>query len=70
VAPSRFLDLFDMVDRKDAQGYALSTTAPANGVPKGVNVGSLVAELEPEYLRSVAKADWSKLADLDKGGRL
>jgi deoxycytidylate deaminase len=63
IAPSRFLDLFEMVKRKDSQGYALKPTAPNQG-PKGVTLGSLVAELESPYLGSIATADWSKLSGL------
>jgi len=60
IAPSRFLDLFEMVKRKDGQGYALKATAPIGG-PKGVASGSLVSELESSYLRSIVDADWKKL---------
>ena len=68
IAPTRFLDLFDMVVRKDDQGYALKTTAPGNG-PKGVTYGSLVAEVESSYLGPIAKADWTKLSgQRNKGG--
>jgi deoxycytidylate deaminase len=66
IAPSRFLDLFEMVKRKDGQGYALRSTAPNQG-PKGVTLGALVAELESPYLGSIADADWSKLSGLRKG---
>lgn len=61
IAPTRFLDLFDMASRKDDQGYALKITAPGIG-PKGVTYGSLVAELESSYLGPIANADWSKLS--------
>ncbi len=68
IAPTRFLDLFDMVGRKDDQGYALKTTAPGNG-PKGVTYGSLVAEVESSYLGPIANADWTKLSgQRNKGG--
>jgi deoxycytidylate deaminase len=67
IAPSRFLDLFDMVRRKDDKGYALKETAPNQG-PKGVASGSLVAELESSYLGSIANADWSKLTRVGNGG--
>jgi deoxycytidylate deaminase len=68
IAPTRFLDLFDMVSRKDDQGYALKTTAPTNG-PKGVTYGSLVAEVESSYLSPIANADWTKLSgQRDRGG--
>ena len=40
IAPTRFLDLFDMAGRNDDQGYALKMTAPGIG-PKGVTYGSL-----------------------------
>jgi deoxycytidylate deaminase len=59
VAPSRFLDLFDMVARKDEQGYALSSVAPS-GAPKSVTSGSLATELESSYIASI-NADWSQL---------
>jgi cytidine deaminase len=65
IAPSRFFDLFEMVKRKDSQGYSLKATAPNDG-PKGVTPGSLVAELESPYLGSIANADWSKLAGLQR----
>ncbi len=68
IAPTRFLDLFDMVSRKDNQGYALKTTAPDND-PKGVTYGSLVAEVELSYLGPIANADWTKLSgQRNKGG--
>jgi cytidine deaminase len=60
VAPGRFLDLFDMVPRKDEQGYALNPAAPT-GAPKEVNLGSLAAELESSYIASILEADWSEL---------
>jgi deoxycytidylate deaminase len=69
IAPSRFLDLFEMVKRKDGQGYSLRSTAPNQG-PKGVTLGSLVAELESPYLGSIADADWSKLSGLRTGEQL
>jgi hypothetical protein len=59
VAPSRFLDLFEMVARKDEQGYALSRLGPS-GAPKGVSSGSLAPELESSYIASM-QADWSEL---------
>jgi cytidine deaminase len=61
VAPSRFLDFFDMVPRKEDQGYALSPAAP-KGAPKGVNFGSLAAGLESVYVASIKDADWSQLS--------
>jgi deoxycytidylate deaminase len=61
IAPSRFLDLFDMARRKDEQGYALKEVAPNIG-PKGVASGSLVADLESPYLGSIADADWLSLS--------
>jgi deoxycytidylate deaminase len=67
VAPARFLDLFEMVDRKDAQGYALSTVAP-HGTPKGVSSGSLAPELESRYIASI-NANWSQLALKDENDR-
>jgi cytidine deaminase len=62
VAPTRFLDLFEMITRKDDQGYALNATAPAESSPKAVRSGSLAAEVESEYVASIAKADWSQLS--------
>jgi deoxycytidylate deaminase len=67
IAPYRFIDLFDMVVRKDDQGYSLRTTAPSQG-PKGVIYGSLVAEVESSYLTPIASADWSKLSGRQKVG--
>jgi deoxycytidylate deaminase len=61
VAPTRFLDLVEMISRKDDQGYALNATAPSEG-PKGVTSGSLAAEVESEYVASIAQADWSQLS--------
>ena len=61
VAPTRFLDLFEMVTRRDGQGYALAATAPSES-PKGVASGSLAAEVELEYVASIGKADWSQLS--------
>jgi deoxycytidylate deaminase len=63
IAPTRFLDLFEMVSRKDRQGYALKSEAPSEG-PKGVTLGSLGAEVESSYLGPIADADWSKLRGL------
>jgi len=63
IAPTRFLDLFEMVSRKDGQGYALKSEAPSEG-PKGVTLGSLVAEVESSYLGPIADADWSQLEGL------
>lgn len=67
IAPTRFLDLFEMVSRKDGQGYALKSEAPNEG-PKGVTLGSLVAEVKSSYLGPIAKADWSKLKGLREKG--
>jgi len=67
VAPSRFIDLFDMVERKDGQGYSLNATASPDKGPKAVTLGALVAELESSYLGSVDGADWSELSSLQKG---
>lgn len=67
IAPTRFLDLFEMVLRKDDQGYALKSEAPSEG-PKGVTLGSLVAEVESAYLGPIANADWSKLKGLREKG--
>jgi deoxycytidylate deaminase len=64
IAPARFIDLFDMVDRKDKQGYALNPTAASNAMPKAVILGALAADLESSYLASVADADWSELGNL------
>jgi cytidine deaminase len=60
IAPSRFLDLFEMVTRKDSEGYSLRISAPIGG-PKGVVSGTLASELESSYLRSIADADWTQL---------
>ena len=38
IAPSRFLDLFEMVNRKDTQGYSLRLTAP-NWSAEGCHLG-------------------------------
>jgi hypothetical protein len=65
VAPSRFIDLFDMVKRKDSQGYALSPRATSGSEPKGVASGYLASELESSYLASIDGADWSPLAKLN-----
>jgi cytidine deaminase len=63
IAPSRFLELFEMVDRKDDQGYAFSTIAPKGG-PKCVASGSLVSGYESEYLARIGDADWSRFQPL------
>jgi deoxycytidylate deaminase len=60
VAPTRFLDLFEMVPRKDLNGYALPDSAPRE-LPKGVTSGSLAADLESSYLAEFAKQDWSQM---------
>lgn len=60
IAPSRYLDLFDMVDRKDGQGYAYAESAPHGG-PKGVTFGAFVSELEARYIDSLERADWTQL---------
>lgn len=64
VAPSRFLDLFEMVPRKDGRGYARDANAPVPGIPKGVVGGSLAVELESDYISSVSEADWSRSAKI------
>jgi deoxycytidylate deaminase len=61
VAPTRFLDLFEMVQRKDGQGYALKTSVGEDSVPKGVTSGSS-AELESKYVSSIKDADWTQLS--------
>ena len=66
VAPSRFLDLFEMLERKDGQGYSLQTTAPM-GPPKSVGISSTLEDLEAGYLKSINNADWSGLGRLGKG---
>ena len=38
IAPTRFLDLFEMVSRKDGQGYALKSEAPSERT-KGGHLG-------------------------------
>lgn len=64
VAPNRFLSLFEMVPRKDAQGYARDENASL-GTPKGILGGSLSVELESEYLRSLSNVDWNRLPPLN-----
>ena len=66
VAPSRFIGIFDMVERKDRQGYSLNPMAASNASPKAVKLGALVADLESSYLASVDEADWSQLANFHK----
>ncbi len=66
VAPSRFIGIFDMVERKDRQGYSLNPMAASNASPKAVKLGALVADLESSYLASVGEADWSQLANFHK----
>jgi cytidine deaminase len=61
VSPSRFFDLFQIVRRKDEQGYALNVDVHGEHGPKGVEAGSLAAELESSYVASIGQADWSKL---------
>jgi deoxycytidylate deaminase len=61
VSPARFFDLFQMVDRKDDQGYAFKVDVHGKHGPKGVEAGSLAAELESSYVASIGQADWSKL---------
>ncbi|MDP4024051.1 anti-phage dCTP deaminase [Methylobacterium sp. NEAU 140] len=56
VSPSRFLDLFSFVPRKDERGYALAPTAPQTG-PKGVAFASLASELEATYLASLKRLE-------------
>lgn len=65
VAPTRFLDLFEMVERKDEQGYALQISAGEDNTPKGVSSGSS-AVLESQYVASINNADWSQLT-IDTG---
>lgn len=67
VSPSRFFDLFQMVRRKDEQGYALKVDVQGEHGPKGVEGGSLAAELESSYVASIGQADWSKLQISDVG---
>lgn len=66
IAPTRFLELFEMADRKDGQGYAYSTMAP-NGGPKCVASGGLVSGYESEYLATLGDADWSLFQRLQSG---
>jgi len=54
IAPTRFLDLFEMVSRKDDHGYAFAVSAKHEG-PKGVTLGSLVPEVESSYLEPFAR---------------
>lgn len=58
VAPRRFLEFFDMVERKDNQGYALSELPKSEG-PKGIVRGTSVSVLEPSYLSLVGNVDWA-----------
>lgn len=67
VSPSRFFDLFQMVDRKDTQGYAYKVDVDGGYGPKGVEAGSLAAELESRYVASINDADWSKLRITEPG---
>jgi deoxycytidylate deaminase len=67
VAPSRFIDIFDMVERKDRQGYSLNPAASSNACPKAVKLGALVTDLESSYFASVDETDWSQLANFQKG---
>jgi deoxycytidylate deaminase len=67
VSPGRFFDLFQMVGRKDEQGYALRADVRGEHGPKGVEAGSLAAELESSYVASIGDADWSKL-EIDRSG--
>jgi deoxycytidylate deaminase len=68
VSPARFFDLFQMVRRKDEQGYALKADVHGEHGPKGVEAGSLAAELESSYVASIGQADWSKLKIDSSGG--
>jgi deoxycytidylate deaminase len=67
IAPTRFLELFEMVERKDDQGYAFAPTAPQGG-PKCVASGGLVSGYESEYLASIGEADWTAFQRLRSGG--
>jgi cytidine deaminase len=67
VAPGRFIDIFDMVERKDRQGYSLDPVASANASPKGVKLGALVADLESSYFAPVDETDWSQLTNFQTG---
>lgn len=60
IAPTRFLDLFEMVPRKDINGYALPDSAPRK-LPRGVIGGALSAGTESKYLEPIAEQDWTKL---------
>jgi cytidine deaminase len=53
VAPRRFLDLFNFVERKDHHGYALDSPAPVGMPPKAVTLGSYVSDLESTYVASI-----------------
>jgi len=70
VSPSRFFDLFQIVSRKDEQGYALKVDVHGEHGPKGVEAGSLGAELESSYVASIGKADWLRLRINGAGGEL
>lgn len=67
VSPARFFDLFQMVSRKDEQGYALPVDVHGDHGPKGVEAGSLAAELESSYVASINTADWTQL-NIDHSG--
>jgi deoxycytidylate deaminase len=67
VAPTRFFDLFDFIERKDSHGYAHPEAAPSRG-PKGVAVASFSSELESVYFGSMSRADWSETALENKTG--
>ena len=57
IAPTRFLDLFEMPERKDEQGYALNEEAPSQN-PKSVTSEPSVSELESDYLAPINKVEF------------
>lgn len=65
IAPSRFIELFEMGKRKDGQGYALDHAAGSGSSPKVKTFGSIASDLESSYLNSIKTADWSPLEKLD-----
>lgn len=65
VASTRFLDLFEMVSRKDRNDFALPILAQ-QGSPKGVTSGSLASELESSYLADITKINWDDL-NIERG---
>jgi deoxycytidylate deaminase len=69
IAPGRFFDLFEMVRRKDEQGYAVSPRASGAEGPKGVVSGSLADELEAGYVASIWNVNWASELKIGSGER-